>query len=75
MKFVKHEHGKRKSDADGLRQSKDVRAPHERNVDRTELYNLRCKLENLANKKQAQEKIHLTKTMTWMYQETKEVRC
>ena len=43
VKFVKHEHGKKKS---------DVRAPHQRNMDRTELYNLKCKLENLAGKGQ-----------------------
>ena len=30
-------------------------------------------LDNLANKKQAQEKIHLTKTMTWLHEETEEV--
>ena len=47
VKSVKHEHGRKKSDADGLRQSKDVRAPHQRNIYTTELYNLKCKLGNL----------------------------
>ena len=59
VKFVKHEHGKRKSDADGLHQSKDLRAPHQRNVDRTELYNLKCKLENLASKGQENGLLHI----------------
>ena len=59
VKFVKHEHGKKKSDADGLRQSKDMRAPHQRNIDRTELYNLKCKLENLASKGQEIGLLHI----------------
>ena len=59
VKFVKHEHGKKKSDADGLRQSKDVRAPHQRNLDRTELYDVKCKLENLASKGQEIGLLHI----------------
>lgn len=59
VKFVKHQHGKKKSDVDGLRQSKDVRAPYHRNVDGTELYNLRCKLENLASKGQEIGLLHI----------------
>ena len=56
VKCVKLEHGKKKSDDDGLHQSKDVRAPHQRNVDTTELYNLKCKLENLVSKVTVKDK-------------------
>ena len=58
VKFVKHEHGK-KSAVGGVCQSKDVRAPHQRNLDRTELYNLRYKLENLASKGQEIGLLHI----------------
>ena len=59
VKFVKHELGKKKSDSGGLRQSKDVRTPHQRNVDRTELYSLKCKLKNLASKRQEIGLLHI----------------
>ena len=36
-----------------------MRAPHQRNIDRTELYNLKCKLENLARKGQEIGLLHI----------------
>ena len=59
VNFVKHDHGKTKSVKMGDHQSKDVRAVHQRNLNNTDLYNFRHKLESLANKGQEIGLLHI----------------
>ena len=59
VNFVKHDHGKTNSVKMGGHPSKDVRAVHQRNLNNTDLYNFRHKLESLANKGQEIGLLHI----------------
>ena len=59
VNFVKHDHGKTKSVKMGGHPSKDVRAVHQRNLNNTDLYNFRHKLESLASKGQEIGLLHI----------------